>query len=316
MRYWLVTHWPHLTNENPDELPSGVWLQERAMDIGQFVSEGDMVVIYQSNGGPAMLRRLVPGAPPERFGRHPGLGGVAVICQAIEPVTEDSTIPEEEFAGDRIYRWNWHARTSLVTAAGRLTRDDLNIILGYDEGNYFRGFNHGRGIKELTEEEFDNIVRQFTKNCPKEKEIKTAKNTAQDHYPGHSNGSEGEDHHKLKEFVCKFPQEVFGEGGWVHAEVEFPFPGTGDRADVLLVDKFKRPVLVEVELHVDDLLHPGILQAVKYKHMYAVICKREFGEVRGVLIAHAISDRVKSICSRYDIEPIIVEPDKLKGFAN
>jgi len=47
---------------------------------------------------------------------------------------------------------------------------------------------------------------------------------------------------------------------------------------------------------------PGLLQAVKYKHMLAVIHRLEFAEVRGLLVARSIDSLMKARAKQNGIE--------------
>ena len=75
-----------------------------------------------------------------------------------------------------------------------------------------------------------------------------------------------------------------------------------DRADVILEDFEGRYVAVEVEeaVTIDNIV--GVLQAIKYRYMYAAKCHRRNEEVRAFLVAHEIDKETITFCSRYGVE--------------
>ena len=84
-------------------------------------------------------------------------------------------------------------------------------------------------------------------------------------------------------------------------QVEFPFP-TNDRADVLFKDDRDRLVAVEVEVDVGPFDLPGLLQAIKYKHMLAAIHRLDAGDVRGLLVARRIDPAMKARAKQNSVE--------------
>jgi hypothetical protein len=111
---------------------------------------------------------------------------------------------------------------------------------------------------------------------------------------------EGILHQELKRAVADRPQEYLGEALRL-IEVEYQFP-TNDRADILFADSQNRLVAVEIEVDVGPLDVPGLLQAVKYKHMLAVLYRLRPTDVRGILVARTIHSVMKDRAQRYGIE--------------
>lgn len=118
---------------------------------------------------------------------------------------------------------------------------------------------------------------------------------------GGGGGGEREDHRKLKNFLADNPS-LLGPG-LERVKVEYEF-GSGDRVDILLKDSSGNPVTVEVEANsIPSVIHHGMWQAVKYKHLAAVQSGRVCGDVRSILAAPSIPDYVKRECAQYGIEP-------------
>jgi hypothetical protein len=56
----------------------------------------------------------------------------------------------------------------------------------------------------------------------------------------------------------------------------------------------------------DDMETAGLLQAIKYRHMLAVMHNRPFRESRALLVAHRLGKRIKDLCREYDVQAIEV----------
>jgi hypothetical protein len=127
-----------------------------------------------------------------------------------------------------------------------------------------------------------------------------ASDQAEQAYRTYRTGEEGVLHQTLKRAVADSPEEHLGEPMRLIA-VEYQFP-TNDRADILFADSQNRLVAVEVEVDVGPLDVPGLLQAVKYKHMLAVLYRLRPTDVRGMLVARTVDGVMKDRAQRYDIE--------------
>jgi len=119
-------------------------------------------------------------------------------------------------------------------------------------------------------------------------------------------GGEGEVHRDLKERIAAEPSNVLEEDGLHLIKIEFPFVCTGDRIDVLLRDKDRKFVAVEVEVECDPYHLAGALQCMKYRAMLAYYFERPLAEVRRILVAHNIAPKVKARCDAFEIETIMV----------
>jgi hypothetical protein len=129
---------------------------------------------------------------------------------------------------------------------------------------------------------------------------KKAAASAEPQFEKYQSHEEGYAHRTLKESIAADPQKYLGETLTL-VQMEYPFP-TNDRADVLFFDRSERFVVVEVEVDVGPNELPGLLQALKYKHMLALISGVRAENVRGMLVARSIAPAMKERALDYDIE--------------
>jgi hypothetical protein len=129
---------------------------------------------------------------------------------------------------------------------------------------------------------------------------KKASESAGPQFEEYRSHEEGYEHRTLKEAIAADPRKHLGEPLTL-VQIEYPFP-TNDRADVLFFDKDERFVVVEVEVDVGPRDLPGLLQALKYKHMLAVISGVPAEKVRGMLVARSIAPAMKERARDYDVE--------------
>jgi hypothetical protein len=127
-----------------------------------------------------------------------------------------------------------------------------------------------------------------------------ASEQAEQAYRAYRGREEGALHQRLKRAVADSPKEHLGEPLRLIA-VEYQFP-TNDRADILFADSQNRLVAVEIEVDVGPLDVSGLLQAVKYKHMLAVLYRLRPADVRGMLVARTVDSVMKDRAQRYGIE--------------
>jgi RecB family endonuclease NucS len=127
-----------------------------------------------------------------------------------------------------------------------------------------------------------------------------AASDAEEQYRAYRAREEGPLHRELKRAISEDPLSHLGERLTL-IQIEYPFP-TNDRADVLFLDQRKRLYVVEVEVDVGPRDLPGLLQAIKYKHMLAAINGLEPSEVRGVLVARKIDPAIETRARLYGIE--------------
>ena len=299
-KYWVTTHWP---SEIGASLNYGVYLYDGTQSVGADVEIGDRVWIYQSKGGRLVVRER-PNGSKYKNKRQLGKEGVIALVEVVGKLHDIGGTPQKYDDGS-VRWWRWKADTRLINQSGFVLRKELNILLGYKPEYGLRAFGKkNSGLKQISEDIHQKILRVFNQNQPPE--TKPLKRDPRKYVPrGYGQGGEGPAHKELKERLAAGPEEVLGEKGLTLIRMEYPFP-TSDRVDVLLRDSENRYVTVEIEVAVDLDNISGVLQAVKYSHMYAIECRRKFEEVRAFLVAYQISDDVKALCKEYGIETFVI----------
>ena len=205
--------------------------------------------------------------------------------------------PEEYADGSRI-RWQWHAPVSICSRSGFIDRTNLNQILGYKSDYNFHGFgDHHSGLKKISESKFNSLVKAFHASRP----IRLPPIQPTGGGSRRNGGQEGPVHLNLKSYVASNPEVALKERGLRTLKVEYEFP-TNDCADIVLVDRHNRIIGLEIEPTVSGGNQIGLLQAIKYQYMLECHTRRERGDSRGILVAHEISDQVKTIGKQYGIE--------------
>jgi len=304
MNYWMTTHWPPSAGEDVGRFfPEGVWLPDGREQAGADLEIGDMVLVYESRTGRSEIMNI----KGKKMVVHPAQGRQAIV--AIAEVTGDleelqDSSPSKYTTGESIW-WRWKADTSPVSTNGLVPRLTVNRILGYKPGNLLRGFGDRKsGLKKLDEQTYYELVKEFKKHPRRIDAVRRAKKSGG--WGPHDEGGESEEHKSLKLLVASDPAAVLGEQGLETIRVEYPFP-CGDRADIVLIDSSGRMVGAEVEVVVDYDQLAGVLQAIKYRHMLALMEEREYNETRAFLIAKAIDPDILALCRRYDVECFIVD---------
>jgi len=286
-------------------------VQDGHDDIARQCAVGDIVAIYQGESGPVKIERHTDGTTHKRR-RVPGKGGIIGFSKVVRPLFEEPDSRQEEYTDGTKRWWRWHAICQPVNTRGFLERKRMNSILDYKPAYNYRGFNRGRGIKEITEAEYEQLRDEFSRKVrAPEKQPGRDKDPNAPHVKKYPRG-EGKDHLALKEYVHKHPDRVFKDTVFTHSETEYAFGCTGDRIDVLLIDADNQPYAIEVEVDVHDDEPAGLLQAIKYKHMYAASQDRTFEEVQGVLVANSIGREMTCRCLKYGVLAIEVPRSEVR----
>jgi hypothetical protein len=135
MRYWLTTHYPH---DDPSH-PWFLYIKREHAEVAKRIAVGDRVLFVELLG---------------RDGR--GLGGVkcvGTVSSAIDFNTHREPIPEVEGQF-----WQHKIECTDHDFLGRLSREELNVILGYAPGNPLRVKG---GVLPLSAEAFENAYEAF-----------------------------------------------------------------------------------------------------------------------------------------------------------
>ena len=231
-----------------------------------------------------------------------GKRGIVTVAKILKPVVTVDQKPEVYTRGNDIW-WRWMAETHEEVTTGFVAAADVKRILKYKKNYNFRGFGKlHSGVKQLTQEQCDSLLEIFRRSQPP---VVVPRKVARRRHrtPG---GGEGPEHRLLKNFVADRPSTALQEKDLRTLATEYQFP-CSDRADVVLVDNMNRPIGVEVEVEQEDSQLDGLLQAVKYRHMLAVMHSRPFRETRAVLVAHKLGPKIKRLCRRYEVQAVEVK---------
>lgn len=302
MNYWITTHWPP-TEDEEDSEPAGVWLPDKREQAGYDLEIGDKVLIYQSLTG-RMQSRNIKGKIHKIKSKR-GKQGIIAIVEVVSNLTTSSDPgPIQYVDGSEIW-WHWHAETKPISTNGYVPLSEVNRVLEYSQRYNLRGFgDYKSGLKKITEEQFHELVNLFKQQPRSVEPIRTSLKNIR---IGKRTEGESKDHKNLKEFVAHDPAAVLGEVGLHTIKVEYEFP-TGDRADVVLADRYGRVIGLEVELSINENQIEGILQAIKYRYMLALMTERKNYETRAMLVAHEMSEEIKQVCQTYEVEFFLINP--------
>jgi hypothetical protein len=264
--------------------------------------KGDLVFIYESKTGRSEII-TDPNGNKSILKRHEGREGVVCLSEIIkEPYEDEESEPSKYVDGTKIW-WRYFSDLKPINSHGFIPRRKVNEIMGYREGYIFRGFgtNHS-GIKEITNEKFQSMLKVFTfNNIEEEKDLKEKREPKFRHDANQHPLPEGEVHKKIKSLIANNPQLLLDEAGLKLIRPEYPFD-TNDRVDILLRDQYGRFVVVEIKSECEKGNHLGSAQCMKYRALMSFEYDRKETEVRAILVALRISDDVVEKARRYGIE--------------
>jgi len=306
MNYWITTHWPNSTLNEKYEIHNNVYVPDTRESAVKDMKKGDIVFIYESRNGRTEKRTLVDGTV-EFYPCHIGKEGIVSIAEVISPVYENEGSEPTEYTDGSMIWWRYIAETKNISSHGFIERKSLNPVLKYKSNFNLRGFGDAHsGVKKISLEQAMELNRLF--NINKDDEIQKliqSDNLARKTYGSYGGTGEGELHKKIKEAIANNPSNVLNEDGLTLIKIEFTFK-TNDRVDVLLIDKFGRYVVVEVEPECLNDNDTGCFQCMKYRSLMAFQANRKIDEVRAILAAPIISKEIRKKANNYNIEVCIV----------
>jgi hypothetical protein len=304
MNYWLTTHWPRPKGTPASEPYADVWVKDGQWNVIEQLTPGDLVFIYESESGPLPLRRNIDGSTSARQ-KARGRAGIVALVRVIQQANQPPESRMEDYDNGEQMWWRYCAPTEPVNSGGFIPRSIFLPVLGYQVRWNLHGFgdNHS-GVKRLSEGEFVRLRTIYEESAEAADHQRLANNT--ERVPFGGAGGEGPEHRALKERIAASPATVLGEEGLTLDTVEFPFRCTGDRIDIVLRDRDKKFVAVEVEVQCGESELAGPLQCMKYRSMLAYLYKRPLCEVRCILAAHEIAGEVSLHCDAFEIQTVVV----------
>lgn len=234
-----------------------------------------------------------------------GRAGIVALVRVIERASQPPDSREEQYDNGDVMWWRYCAPTEPVNSGGFIARSTFLPLIGCRATWNLHGFgdNHS-GVKRLTAEEFVRLRTMYEETAERADLERLASNTERVQFVGA--GGEGADHRALKERIAFDPAAVLGEAGLTRYAVEFSFRCTGDRIDVVLRDKDRKYVAVEVEVECGQNELAGPLQCMKYRSMLAYYFERPVAEVRCILAAHEIAQELVLRCENFEIQTAVV----------
>lgn len=310
MNYWLTTHWPALEGQE-DSAETGIYLPDEREEAGEDIRPGDMVLIYESRTGRTVVREDVHGNK-HYIKSVPGREGIVSIAEVQTPLLRDNDSEVTRYADSTEIWWRWYAVANPVSSNGYVPRVEVNRVLGYKNNYPMRalGERHS-GLKKLTKEQYYKLVELFSGAARNAEKVKRKLRAFS---AGSGGGEESIEHKLLKEYVYEEPSVALNEVGLRPVDKEYKFP-TQDRADVVLLDAYGKIIGLEVEVSVEQNQFAGVIQAVKYRHMLAVMLGYAFKHSRSFLVAYRIAPEIRALCDQYDVECFTVTTSDVEKWA-
>ncbi len=306
MNYWITTHWPRMEDESIDNPHAGVLVQDGKQHLIDQVAPQDLVFIYESKSGPAVIREYVD-ATTRKIARRRGREGIVSLVEVTDRAFQPKDSRPERYDDGTTLWWRYRAPTRSANSSGFLSRLEVAALLGFSERYVFRGFgDEHSGLKQVTEETFDLIRSAYNASALTEEEDRIAHASA----GRFGEGGEGPEHLALKRRIAENPADLLREPGLTLWNEEWLLP-TMDRIDLVLKDSLDRFVAVEVEVDCDATELPGPLQCMKYRAMLSYFFERPIEEVRCILAAHSIHSEVQLRCGHHSIEARVVAREAL-----
>lgn len=118
---------------------------------------------------------------------------------------------------------------------------------------------------------------------------------------------ESDAHKGIKRYLIENAEALFGKGASLFEE-EYLY-ASGDSANLVFYLPPDKYLAVEVEVDVgqDDIA--GLLQAIKYKYMFAVQENLLMEQVKGMLVARSLHPSIKARCSQYGVDSMEIHLD-------
>lgn len=163
MNYWVTTQWPHSIEDDKGQEHSGVYVPNDRQAAVDKMNCGDIVFIYESQSGRVIVENLEDGSRKEtpcHIGRMEILDIVEVVA-----IHKRKDLKTTQYTNGTSIWWQFHAETKSVYKGGRVSRNKLNDILGYNRNYNLRGFgDQHSGIKKITKEQALALTDEYNSN--------------------------------------------------------------------------------------------------------------------------------------------------------
>ena len=153
-RYWLTTHWPELVVD-PHEIRY-VYIQDRFYNDVKTMNAGDRILVYEFESGPP--EKMVENGKTVLRSRHKGRQAIVWDSRVTESLRPRKDYSPQTFGERDIKNFNWMATTDDHRPMD-VPRPRVNEVLEYSPKNSFRGFNGGRGIKEISFAQYTELTK-------------------------------------------------------------------------------------------------------------------------------------------------------------
>ena len=139
-------------------------------------------------------------------------------------------------------------------------RLDAESIEVYDLNPVLSDELRSRTYRQLSKKEYEAILSVSTIKQRTQQKKRITQNSRK-----YASREKSKEHRLLEQNLRRHPEIL--EQGLRYVDREYRFP-TGDRIDLLMKDRRNRFVAVEIEPHVREGDFAGLLQALKYRHMF------------------------------------------------
>ena len=144
MKYWFTIHAPH----GDRDLPWHIYLQEKYKDISKEIKINDKVFFYETKTEKNKLYKFTNGR----------MGLVHIGTVTGEPYHRNA---KTTYTSGETKDWGTGIPTNAEDSEGLVSREKVVDILGYKSNYYFKGFNGGRGIKQIEVEQAQQLENLF-----------------------------------------------------------------------------------------------------------------------------------------------------------
>jgi hypothetical protein len=139
---WLAIHRAH---PDPDTILWHVYLKEEHRFLGNDIRIGDHIFFYEAKNG---------------YG-HFDEGRMGIVRISIVSATPYQRNHHQPYAPGNEGEWDFAIPAEPLDTSGFVPRTQVNVVMGYAYNYVYYGYNRGKGIKQLTPMQADELFRRF-----------------------------------------------------------------------------------------------------------------------------------------------------------